>query len=153
MDKKLTLLALLFVFFTSCGEDDGTDCSLVDCALQSFSIEIVDIDGNNLIANGTYDKSNIIVTKNDNQLNSNLSTSDEIYFEIRGEVGNNTYLIKLNDSETDILVLNLTTNNQGNECCSPFYTINSALYNNTTIEIDRRNTDFIYDDRIVIVKQ
>jgi hypothetical protein len=149
MKLKIYSLLGLFILLSSCKEDEGIDCSLVDCAFQAFTIEFVDADGTNLIENGRYDQSTIIVRKNGNQINSTLNTSDILYFEVMGEVGTNTYEIRLNDSETDILVLDLSGENIRTGCCGPYYDISTALYNGTAQEILQ---DEYYFAKIVVTK-
>ncbi|MEM8507456.1 MAG: hypothetical protein AAF717_06485 [Bacteroidota bacterium] len=147
---KRYLFLFIFGFFFGCNDDEGDDCELVDCAFQSMSIEFVDTDGTNLIANGTYEQATIIVTKNGVQLNSNLSTSDTLFFEINGEVGENIYEIKLTDAETDMLILNLSGENVQTGCCGPYFPITQILYNNQ--EQEGESDEGLYFERITIVK-
>lgn len=149
MRTDFILFLCLILTLHSCKEDEGIDCSLIDCAFQTFYIELVDVEGNNLIANDTYDQGIIIVTKDGNQLNSNLSTSDVINFVVMGEVGTNTYEIKLNDSETDMLTLNLSGDNIKNSCCGPYYEITAAIYNGEEQEVLQAQYHFA---NIVVIK-
>lgn len=150
MKLKIHLFLCLVALVASCKqEDDELDCSLVDCAFQSFSIELIDMDGTNLLANGTYDKSTIIVSKDGNQVNSNLNTSEVLYFEVLGDAGKNSYKIKLNDSETDILELDLSGENIRRGCCGPYYQINTILYNGVAQEIPQ---DDLYFSKITVIK-
>ena len=143
-------LLLVFGVFLACNDDDGNDCALVDCGFQSLSIEFVDTNGINLIANGTYEQATIIVTKDGVQINSNRSTSDTLFFEINGEVGENIYEIKLNDTETDVLILDLSGENVETGCCGPYFPINQILYNGQ--EQEGESDSAPYFEKITIVK-
>ncbi|MGB3149991.1 MAG: hypothetical protein WBB27_04960 [Maribacter sp.] len=152
MKLKYYIFLYSFVLLFSCKDDDGlNECSLIDCAVQTFALAYVDIDGNNLITNGTYPLENITITKDNEQFNLSQFESDEVvYFFASGEDGDNTYSIKLNDTETDELILDLTRVKLDPECCGPFFNINSATYNGDVIEIKENQNSFI--ERITIVK-
>lgn len=149
--KPFLFLFISSIFILACnGNDDDIDCSLVDCAFQSISIELVDTDGNNLIANGTYQQSDIVITKDGNQLNSNLDTSDIIFFEIQGKVGSNIYEVKLNENETDILVLTLSGERIKTGCCGPYFQISSISYNGEDKEGELKEEN--YFQKITVIK-
>ena len=147
---KHYLFVFVFGIFFGCNDDNGNDCALVDCAFQSIFIEFVDTNGINLIANGTYEQAKIVVTKDGVQVNSNRSTSDTLYFEINGEVGENTFEIKLNDAETDILILDLSGENIEPGCCGPYFPITQILYNGQ--EQEGESDDALYFEKITVVK-
>jgi len=149
--KSYVFLLVCGLLMVGCDDNGGNDCALVDCAFQAFSIEFVDTNGNNLIANGTYQHTEIIVTKDGVQLNSNQSTSDKLFFEIKGDVGENSYEIKLNDVETDILVLGLSGDNVDHGCCGPYFPITQILYNGE--EQDDVSEDELYFKEIIIIKR
>ena len=152
MHRKYHALLYLFLGLYSCKEDDRlNECYLIDCIAQTFSIELVDSDGVNLITNETYILDNIVIAKNNQQLNLNqIATDDTVYFFVSGKNGNNTYTIKLNETEKDELVLNLTRIKLELECCGPYFRINSANYNGTEVEIiDDDNFNF---EKIIILK-
>ena len=130
--QKLLFLGFILFLFAACNPSDKTDCDLVDCAFQTFSIAFVDDEGTNLIANGTFSETDVSVSKNDNQLSFNVSQENQIFFEAAGEQGENTYIIRLSQSRTDEMVLDLNRKGSGNECCGPFFDVSSAAYTNST---------------------
>jgi hypothetical protein len=151
MNFKFSVVIIVVLSFTCCNNDNSDiDCSLVDCAAQSFTIELIDSEGLNLIANGTYSKDEITVQKGSNDLTLNFIEADFIFFYPSGEEGNNSYEIKLNASETDILILDLSKMGSGNECCGPFFRINSALFNGVEQEVFE--DDISSFEKIVVVK-
>ncbi|QLG45495.1 hypothetical protein [Costertonia aggregata] len=146
MKINVISIALLFLFLISCREVESIDCSLVDCAFQTFSITFVDGDGNNLIENGTYTINDIMVSKNGDQLSFNASEDNKILFETAGQQGDNIYEIKLSESRTDVLILDLDRRDSRNECCGPFFDVNNAIYENSSnlvVETDGFITELI----------
>lgn len=132
---RRSLFAVILVVLGACQDkDDATDCALVDCAFQSFTIKLLGPEGNNLITNGTYDPKDITVTKNGKLLFTGSSSMDSITFEIQGKVGLNTYEIQLSPTETDTLVLSLSGENIRKGCCGFDFPIDSVLYNGTAQE-------------------
>ncbi len=130
-------------------EDEVADCAAVSCLAQTVSIEFVDANGNNLIANETYSLSTLAITKGENEVNANQESQEtEVRFFLSGTEGENTYTIVLDDSETDVLTLDLNKISPGSECCSPIFEILSATYNGSNIEVITE-----YDNsKIVVVK-
>jgi hypothetical protein len=55
----------------------------------------------------------------------------------------------LNANETDTLVLELSKNSPGSECCSPLFTIEKATYNGTDLEIIREPSKI---EKIIVAK-
>ena len=127
---KLKLLAAV-VLLSACKNDDGLDCSLVDCMVdQLFAIELLDSQGNNLIENGTFELTKIIVSANGNDLFVNTTTTENyLLFYYKGENGRQTYDIQLNSSETDTLVLDLSKKEGQHKCCGPYFDVDEASYN------------------------
>lgn len=152
MRIKLLLFTLSIMFLVSCDENSRADCATVLCAAQSLSIELVNAEGTNLIANETYSLENIVVSKEDIQVNesgNNMGQTIIIIIIISGTEGDNVYQVVLNDSETDTLVLDLQKNSPGSECCSPPFTIKKATYNGAELEIIRPESQM---EKIVVVK-
>jgi len=151
MRIKLLLFTLSIMFFVSCDENSHADCATVLCAAQSLSIELVDAEGTNLIANETYSLENIVVSKEDIQVNESGNNMGQtiIIIIISGTEGDNVYQVVLNDSETDTLVLDLKKNSPGSECCSAPFTIKKATYNGAEVEIIRPESQM---EKIVVVK-
>ena len=130
-------------------EDEIEDCAAVTCLAQTASIEYVDANGDNLIANKTYSLKDIRVAKGENLINTNQETEEtQVQFFISGSEGKNTYSIELNDSETDTLTLNLNMTSPGSECCNPIFEVINATYNGSSIEIITENNV----PKIVVVK-
>jgi hypothetical protein len=151
MLKSKVALCLIILLF-SCKDDEGLgECALINCAAQTFALEYVDVEGNNLIANNYYPLENITITKDGEQLNFGQQQGNEVvYFFVAGTNGSNTYNIKLNDTETDELILDLSRIKSDLECCGPYFTVNSSTYNDETIEIAEGQNSFI--EKITIVK-
>jgi len=148
---KTVLSSFVLLLMMSCGSnDDGVDCSLVDCAFQRFTIELVDELGNNLLTNGTYNNDEVTVTKNGTPLFFGSSTSEAISFQVRGEVGQNTYEIQLGETETDTLVLTLSGEDIRTGCCGPYFPITMIVYNGEELE-GEIDPDF-YFGKITVVK-
>ncbi|GMN09722.1 hypothetical protein MTsPCn9_17650 [Croceitalea sp. MTPC9] len=121
--KKIVLYIAAFTLILSCSTDDGNPCALpegssVDVVTQSIYIELVDSNGANLIANGTYNGLDITAEKDgfiirpvvfdETQfLSLPDSVKDIIVLQLFGDEGENTWLLNLNDNETDELVINL----------------------------------------------
>ncbi len=150
LKTKLAFLGLTLLFVFSCDNNSRIDCATVVCAQQLLLIELVNEEGTNLITNETYSLENIVVSKDDIQVNdSGNSSTETIIIFISGMEGSSTYEVFLNDSETDILVLNLRKNSPGSDCCSPPFTIEKATYNETDLEIIREESAL---ERIRVVK-
>lgn len=150
MGLKSIFTGLCFLTLAS-GCLDETDCAAVGCFAQTISLELIDNNGTNLIANGTYELENIVVLRNSNKVNlSSPQTTTEIIFFVTGNKGNNTYEIQLNSNETDILVLNQSIDSPGGKCCPASYLINSANYNGASQQIIR--TEFKGSEKLIITK-
>ncbi len=150
MKTKFVVFILSITFFGGCENNSRVDCSTVLCAQQVLSIELLDTEGVNLIANETYSLENIKVFKDSIQVSQLGNTmNDAILIAVFGEEGNNTYDIFLDASETDILELELSKNNPGSECCSPLFTIEKATYNGADLEIIREPSDI---EKIIVIK-
>ena len=153
MKVKLFVAILVLVFFSACKIDDGIDCALVDCATdQIFSIEFKDAEGTNLITNETYKLEDIEITSGDRQLELvPLDTTKLVTFIISRNIGETSYTIKLNSSETDTLVLDTKQqqNTNFNQCCPPLLFIEKAIYNENQKEIVKMDNGF---EKIIVVK-
>ena len=123
---------LSFIFLsTACNNDDDIDCALFDPIIQQIFIELVDEEGNNLIENGTFDRDEISVRFNDFVFTGVVFDSEGIEnlitLTLFGSNGDNTFFIDLSNTETDIMVTNLT---QISETCGvSFFELNSITYN------------------------
>lgn len=145
----MRILTLLFclIFIQSCKNDDETcDYALYDpVALRTVFIKLVDTNGNNLIENETYNSNNIEVSFNGYTNTSPFfentpELENLIAVTVIGIEGDNTYEIKLNNTITDTLILNLDSEILGNEpCTSTYFTINNTSYNNTNQTVEDLN--------------
>ena len=150
MMKTYFLASFSLLFLMTCDKADGVaDCSAVSCLAQSVSIEFVDMNRNNLIANETYSLNTITITKGGNQVTEDQGPQEiEARFFLSGTAGENTYSVVLEASGTDLLKLNLNEISPGSECCSPTFGILSATYNGSDIEVVTENNRL----KVVVVK-
>lgn len=149
MMVKYIVLSISLLFLMTCDKEE-TDCAAVSCLAQTFAIEYVDAAGNNLIENGTYSLSDIIVSKDGLQLNNaqQVPSTSELQFFLYGEEGDNNYTINFNNNEADTLLLNLSLESKGGECCPSLFNILKANYNNIETEIQGET----YATKISVVK-
>lgn len=132
--KAKVLLLLSGMFFLSCSDlNNDIDCSEVDAFFQQIFIEIEDEFGNNLIENETFDRDEIGVFFNDAQvggvpefgINNNF-----IRLQLLGDNGDNEFMVRLNEFETDILNLDITVELVEERGCDiEFRVLNAATYN------------------------
>lgn len=156
MRIKLVAATFSLLFLSMCeSNDEDTDtlppnCATVTCLVQTLSIELKDMEGTNLIVNGTYPLEGITVSKESLQMNRFVTTPDSVItFFISGKKGLNSYQIKLNDTETDTLILNLKEKHPASECCSAYFDIIDAKYNGNLTEVIVEQGKL---DRIEIIK-
>jgi len=148
--KSIILLFFLITIQIGCSDKEKYFAECI-CENQTLIIEFVNADGINLLENGAYDPSKIKFTKNRSNLYTFYNEAGKhIQFEIEGDEGDSNYEIQLNETETDMLVLNLSFASEG--CCGPYFDINSALYNDEVVEIDRGGDSSSLNDKIVILK-
>ena len=154
--KKLISSFILGLLLLSCGSDDNDPCNgaIIDPIVQSIFIELLDNEGNNLIENGTFPAEDISAELNGFIITPVVLTEFEsienlITLNIVGSKGENTWLIRLNEQETDTLVLDLTPNI--GECGFTSFSVNSIFYNGieqTPVE----DPDIAGDIRIRVVR-
>lgn len=134
------MLVALLLF--SCGNnDDDVACLSIDPSDSNLFIDLVNAQGENLIANGTYAAEDIIVRFRDFETTNPVVTVEGfenfILVSVLGGVqGNNTFEIVLSDTTTDTLVVNVSVEEGGGECNFTRYTINAAVYNDNTQTIE-----------------
>ncbi len=160
MKKTISFFTLVLLFLSCGGSDDNNPCSfphgvVIDPIVQSIFIELVDNQGNNLIENGTFLAEDITAEFNGFLITPVVFTEIEglenlIALNFVGSGGETTWLINLNEQETDTLVLDLTLN--VGECGFSTYTLNSAFYNGVeqTLTAD---FDIAGDARIRVVRE
>ncbi|MBQ4820922.1 hypothetical protein [Aquimarina sp. MMG016] len=155
--KQIFFLLSLF-FMVSCSNDDTDPCSVgvldtsTDIGLQNLFIELVDTEGNNLIENGTYSANDISISYNNSIITGVVfqqvqSIQYFIIMNIFGQEGDNIFLINLNDTETDTLILNLSIE-PGDLCLPDFRKLNAVTYN----EIEQNIEDFEGENKITVIK-
>lgn len=143
MRYYIALFCLLVL--QSCKTNDDIICDGDPIPLRIIFINLVDMNGNNLIENGTFDSDEIEVSFNGYSNTSpffvnNPELENLIAVTVTGIVGNNAYEIKLSSSITDTLLLNLDSETLGTGPCSgTYFTINSASYNNVTQTVEDLN--------------
>lgn len=129
MRLLLSLLCLLCLL--SCEEDNKCEG---DPFFQNLFIEIIDSDGNNLISNNTFKPSEIIITDSNgysmiNPVQNIPNRGDLIVMVVYGNQGNNSFEIKLSDTITDTLVMNVSNEITEGPCSVNISTLNSVAYN------------------------
>lgn len=154
--KHLSLFILLSLFLFSCSSDDEPEiaCDLIQAIGSNLYIDLVNDQGDNLIENGTYNPDDIIINFDGNVLTGVVFTEVQgienfISIGVFGEDGDNTFAIRLSDTETDTLILNLTRSETGGPCSQFVFTLNSAVYNDEAQEIQDFGGDFL----ITVVKE
>ncbi len=152
MKHIYTCLLLSFVLF-SCNSDD-VDCISEPIFNGAIVIELVNVDGENLIENGTYNAEDITIAFNDSLLTGVVTTdfpeiANRIVLNIFGQDGDNTFDINLSDTETDELILNLTREATGGPCSQFALLLNAALYNSETIALQDSDVGYL----MTIVKE
>lgn len=153
MKLKFSILLFIIILNNACDvSQEGTDCSLVDCAVgQLFSVELINNDGNNLITNGTYAISEISITSNESEIDLiPFNSNDFLNFIVENKSGESIYTIRFSESEIDTLNLNLVELDQASVCCGPYYAVQSATYNGANYEILTNNNDDFF--KITVVK-
>lgn len=151
--KHLVFVFLVMIVF-SCQSNDEIDCSsYLTVPTKSLFIKLVDNNGNNLIENETYIADDIKIvfngyTNNQVVFKNVPGIENLIVLNIFGNEGNNTFNIQLSDNETDILILNLDTEEPTNPCGFTFFKLNSATYNDVVETIEDFNGEYL----ITIVK-
>ena len=144
----------MIILSLSCedSQDSGIDCALYDPFLSNLIIELVNDQGDNLIANNTYLADEITVSDNGytstNVVFNNVpGLENVITLNLFGTSGDNTFMIHLSDTVSDTLVLNLSVDMS--VCNIPLYTLNQATYNGE-IQMVSQNDSGNY--RITVVK-
>lgn len=148
------LLTVLLIS-QACKKDDP--CSPLDGAMYTspvvpyISIELVDTEDNNLIANGTFTPSVIMVSVNGSEEQYGVFLGEtKITIFPSGEKPSQIAVIKLNETMIDILEFNVTI--EKNECNSIGYLLNAAIYNGENQLFDFLDESELYP-RIKVVKE
>lgn len=153
-NKTSFLIIILAVFIIlGCESDDTDPCFNVDPLFQNFVIELVDADGNNLIENNTYIRSEIKVFLNENVIGGVPEPAVPVNFisiELLAVADNQVLEVVLGNNDTDELILSIESGEPGGCGLIPL-TVTNATYNGTerTI-IPKDEIDNI--PKIVVVK-
>ena len=129
MKKILTFIIIVFLFSNCSNDDDnGIDCSLFDPVIQQLFIELVDENGDNLLENGTFNIEQIRIRFDNTEFQvvelGFIENVIPIQFVSQGE---NIYEIILSDTETDILLLDLSLREE--ICGIEFFDLETVTYN------------------------
>ncbi|MFT5892526.1 MAG: hypothetical protein ACI9Y7_002637 [Dokdonia sp.] len=155
--KHIYTFILFSVLLFSCNTDDSEPeiaCSLELIAFSNLFIELVNAQGENLIENETFQADAITIDFNENTFTNVVFTDvpgieNFIALNIFGEDGDNTFEINLSDTESDMLVLNLTRGETGGPCSQFVFELNSVIYNDAPKELQDFGGDFL----ITVVKE
>ena len=155
--KRISLFILLSFFLFSCANDDNEPeiaCDLIDAISSNLFIELINTEGENLIENGMYNPNDITIDFNGNTFTNVVFTEvegiqDFVAVSIFGDDGDNTIEIRLSETETDTLVMNLTRMETEGPCAQFVFQLNSATYNGVSRELQDFGGDFL----ITVVKE
>lgn len=130
--KKLIYFLTILIVLQACKKDDPCNpmasIPQISLVMPHISLELLDINGINLIENGTYKASEIMVTVNDgDEYQGAYFEETKIAVFPSGENTTQIATIKLNGDIIDTLEFNVTI--EKNECNSIQYSFNSAFYN------------------------
>ena len=135
MKSKITLFVVFLAVFISqgCESDDTDPCFNVDPLFQTFVIELVDADGNNLIENNTYERSEIKVFFNDFTIGGVPEPAVPVNFisiELLAATDNQILEVVLSSDDTDELILSIESGEPIGCGLIPL-TVTNATYNGT----------------------
>ncbi len=154
--KQISLCILLSFILFSCANDDNDPeiaCDLIQAIGSNLYIDLVNGQGENLIENGTYNPNDITIDFNGNTFTGVITGVEGIQnfvtVGVFGDDGDNTLEIRLSDTETDTLVMNLTRSETGGPCAQFVFQLNSAIYNGVSRELQDFGGDFL----ITVVKE
>ncbi|GGD97912.1 hypothetical protein [Maribacter cobaltidurans] len=152
--KKLLILFLIGILFTSCSSDDdnGIDCSLFDPAFPELYIRLVDETGTNLIENGTIDPENITVEGDFSnpgfqyippnefaEPDADIRKYDKTLYLFIPNESNFKYTINLDDSTS--IILNFEARFAELPCEVSYYIPTKLTFNNQNVESENAETD------------
>ena len=147
---------------SSCESNDNDPCEglILDVISQTLFIEVVNVDGVNLLENGTYDKNTISAEFDGTILTPLVFDENEVPDlpeELRNVLGipifgeNNQktiWNIHLDENDQDILEINVEIESEG--CSGTFYNILEIAYNGVIEEVtDIGNNGY----KIVVTKE
>ena len=147
---------------SSCESNDNDPCEglILDVISQTLFIEVVNVDGVNLLENGTYDKNTISAEFDGTILTPLVFDGNEVPDlpeELRNVLGipifgeNNQktiWNIHLDENDQDILEINVEIESEG--CSGTFYNILEIAYNGVIEEVtDIGNNGY----KIVVTKE
>lgn len=145
---------------TSCSkEKDPCEGIVLDVTQQLLVVEIVNLNGDNLIENGTYEANTIFTNRNGTKTIPVVYNESQLpnlpeelknvivinIFDSKSEL--NTVSIHLSEEEVDVLSMNLEVKSEG--CSGSFYKIIGINYNQEPIEFDDIGNNYY---KITVVK-
>ncbi|NAY91901.1 hypothetical protein GTQ34_08225 [Muricauda sp. JGD-17] len=142
--NKFSCYMVFLLVLVSCDDDNPCDGVTVDVLTQFLYVEILDVNGNNLIQNGTYSLDEVFTERNGNRFPAVIYTGEASFIDpslqYKIEIGvvgdassNNIWTVDLSDDETDTLRMDLSILSQG--CSGTFYQINEIEYNNEILPV------------------
>lgn len=143
---KNFLTILFFCLLFSCETEQPQACPVV--VVPDLLLSLVNDDGENLLENGTYDPEEITVTAGGITYMPNVTDVDSLYqnlinIRIKGVEGVNELLIRLSDTEVDMLTLDLEEHINESACgIYTSFTIIQAIYNDEVKEVQVFSDDF-----------
>ncbi|XLS29058.1 hypothetical protein ACJD0Z_17900 [Flavobacteriaceae bacterium M23B6Z8] len=151
---KWLLIPLCFLILSSCESDDDNQCLSTEPLMQFFIIEFTDAEGNNLIDNNVYDRSEIQVKVNGNVIGGvpeTVEPTNYVILQLFLAIDEVPLEIILNATETDELILDIS-GGERQECGFVPLTVTKAVYNDVEQSLAVQDeTDRI--QKIVIIKQ
>ncbi|WP_340199444.1 hypothetical protein [Ascidiimonas sp. W6] len=142
----------ILLFINSCNTNDNDPCANVEPNTQFFSIELVDADGNNLIENNIYNRSDIQVLLNGNIIGGVPDTAlPTNYIVLELLLGGDKVIadVMLSVTETDKLTLSVLEGEPG-DCGFTILTVTEAIYNGFQQNITLDNE--VQIQKIIVVK-
>jgi len=150
--KNLVLILAFLALFSCNNDDDVIECALFDPIIQTFYVELIDNQGNNLFENGTFNSDDVVVSINGFDLSGVIfndvpGIENIIVLSLFGQAGDSTYEIQLSDTITDTLVLNLVEDGE-TVCNFTPLRVNAAIYNDVTQTIE--DFDDVFTGELII---
>lgn len=136
MKKLKVIFALVFfiILIQSCNKHD--DCATILPAYPYLFVKLVDVDGNNLIENGTIDPNEIVVLSDGNfRVNTPDGSDSDLDYTLELFIPSELtfqYVLQLNDTET--ITMDFTSEINESDCFT-IYVPTGAIYNNQALEL------------------
>jgi hypothetical protein len=153
MKVKTSFYYLLLIFgLFSCDDDAGplVQCAAIDYAIPGLLVEITDINGTNLLDNGTYNTAEVKVVIGDTNFSRIMEGEDGTVINIllSNAINNKDAQVILSTTETDILRVQLTQNTTGFPCFFPIFKVEEARYNGIDLTVEQ----LPFNQKVSIIK-